>query len=53
MNKILESLLTMIVRKGLNYESDSVTTDLDIPLDGNVIKVKVRAENVHIKIEKE
>ncbi len=53
MIKILEHLLPILVRKGLIFESESIDTVFDIPSDNNTIKVKLVAQNVKIKIEKE
>ncbi len=51
--KILDTLLPILLRKGLVYKSDSIDTIIDIPTDDKIIKVKFTAQNVTIQIERD
>ena len=60
-DKIKEMILKAILKKGLLYSSDDVDIELEVPMStikpeyrnsDDQVKIRIKAENVTIKIEK-
>ena len=49
--KIINMLISAIVKKGILYEARNVDTDINIPENG--IKINIKCDNMTLRIEKE
>ena len=49
-DKLMEMIISGIVKKGIIMENRNVNVNLDIPSDDKSIKVNIKADNVSVKV---
>ena len=49
-DKLMEMIISGIVKKGVIIENRNVNVDVDIPSDDKSIKVNIKADNVSVKV---
>ena len=49
-DKLMEMIISGIIKKGIIMENRNVNVSLDIPSDDKAIKVNIKADNVSVKV---
>ena len=49
-DKIMEMIISGIIKKGIIIDNKNVNVDLDMPTDDKPIKVNIKADNISVKI---
>ena len=49
-DKIMEMIISGIIKKGIIMENRNVNVNIDIPSDDKLIKVNIKADNVSVKV---
>jgi len=49
---ITEMILSMIIKKGIIYEAHKCDINIDVPNEGENIKINFKADNMSLRIER-
>ena len=49
-DKIMEMIISGIIKKGIIIDNKNVNVNLDMPTDNKPIKVNIKADNISVKI---
>ena len=49
-DKLIEMMISGIIKKGIIMDNKNVNVNLDIPIDDKAIKVNIKADNISVKV---
>ena len=49
-DKIMEMIISGIIKKGIIIDNKNVNVNLDIPTNDKAIKINIKADNISVKV---